>query len=96
MAGPVYHGEFYPKETRYPEYFNNKLLFYEWIRGWLKMVSMDAEGNYQQMDAFMPNTKFNSQIDIEVGPDGRFYVLEYGSGWFTKNADAAISRIDYN
>ena len=96
MAGPIYHNEFYPKETRYPDYFNNKLMFYEWIRGWIKMVSMDAEGNYQQMDPFMPNTKFNSQIDIEVGPDGRFYVLEYGNGWFSKNADAAISRIDYN
>lgn len=96
MAGPIYHSEFYPKETRYPDYFNNKLLFYEWIRGWLKLVSMDAAGNYQQMDPLMPNTKFNSAIDVEVGPDGRFYVLEYGSGWFSKNTDAAISRIDYN
>lgn len=31
-----------------------------------------------------------------MGPDGRLYVLEYGSGWFSKNADAALSRIDYN
>ncbi|MCX6331259.1 MAG: ThuA domain-containing protein [Bacteroidetes bacterium] len=96
MAGPIYYPEFYPKETRYPAYFNGKLLFYEWIRGWLKLVSMDEAGNYQQMEPFMPNTKFNSEIDIEVGPDGRYYVLEYGSGWFSKNADAALSRIDYN
>ncbi|MCF8214924.1 MAG: carbohydrate-binding protein, partial [Chitinophagaceae bacterium] len=78
------------------DYFNGKLLFYEWIRGWMKMVSMDAEGNYQQMEPFMDATKFKSPIDVEVGPDGRFYVLEYGSGWFSKNADAALSRIDYN
>jgi glucose/arabinose dehydrogenase/type 1 glutamine amidotransferase/cytochrome c551/c552 len=96
MAGPIYYPEFYPKETRYPAYFNGKLLFYEWIRGWLKLVSMDEAGNYQQMEPFMPNTKFNSEIDIEVGPDGRYYVLEYGSGWFSKNPDAALSRIDYN
>jgi cytochrome c len=96
MAGPIYYPEFYPKETRYPAYFNGKLLFYEWIRGWLKLVSMDEAGNYQQMEPFMPNTKFNSEIDIELGPDGRYYVLEYGSGWFTKNPDAALSRIDYN
>jgi len=96
MAGPVYYPEFYPKETRYPAYFNGKLLFYEWIRGWLKLVSMDEAGNYQQMEPFMPNTKFNSEIDIELGPDGRYYVLEYGSGWFSKNPDAALSRIDYN
>ena len=96
MAGPVYHSEFYPKATRYPDYFNGKLLFYEWIRGWMKMVSMDAEGNYQQMEPFMESTKFKSPMDVEVGPDGRLYVLEYGSGWFSKNADAALSRIDYN
>ncbi|MFN5021719.1 MAG: PKD domain-containing protein, partial [bacterium] len=96
MAGPVYHAEFYPKATRYPDYFNGKLLFYEWIRGWMKMVSMDAAGNYQQMEPFMESTKFKSPIDVELGPDGRLYVLEYGSGWFSKNPDAALSRIDYN
>ncbi len=30
------------------------------------------------------------------GPDGKLYVLEYGKGWFSKNPDAALSRIDYN
>jgi cytochrome c551/c552 len=40
--------------------------------------------------------KFNSGIDMETGPDGRIYVLEYGSGWFAKNKDAGLSRIDYN
>ncbi len=96
MAGPIYHSELYPKETRYPDYYNNKLLFYEWIRGWMKMVTMDEKGNFQKMEPFLENTKFNSAIDIEVGPDGRFYILEYGSGWFSKNKDAGLSRLDYN
>ncbi len=96
MAGPIYYPEFYPKATRYPDYFTGKLMFYEWIRGWIKMVSMDEEGNFQKMEPFMPNTKFNSAMDVEIGPDGRFYVLEYGSGWFSKNKDAALSRIEYN
>ena len=33
---------------------------------------------------------------METGPDGRIYVLEYGNGWFTKNKDAGLARIDYN
>jgi len=33
---------------------------------------------------------------MEVGPDGKLYLLEYGTGWFTKNPDAGLSRIDYN
>ncbi|WP_400261448.1 c-type cytochrome [Sphingobacterium sp. SG20118] len=44
----------------------------------------------------MPHTKLASPIDMEVGPDGKIYILEYGNGWFSKNADAGISRIDYN
>jgi cytochrome c551/c552 len=33
---------------------------------------------------------------MEVGPDGKLYLLEYGTGWFSKNADAGLARIDYN
>jgi cytochrome c len=33
---------------------------------------------------------------MEVGPDGKLYLLEYGNGWFTKNPDAGLARIDYN
>lgn len=96
MAGPVYHAEFYPPSTRFPDYFNGKLFFYDWIRGWIKIVSMDAAGNYEKMEPFMPTTKLNSPIDMEMGPDGRLYILEYGNGWFTKNNDAGLARIDYN
>jgi cytochrome c len=33
---------------------------------------------------------------MELGPDNKLYVLEYGKGWFAKNPDAALVRIDYN
>lgn len=95
MAGPVYHSELYPAETRYPDYYNNKLFIYDWIRGWIKAVTMKPNGDYDNMEAFMPATAFASPIDMEMGPDGRIYILEYGKGWFTKNPDAAIARIDF-
>ncbi len=96
MAGPVYYADNYPKETRLPEYYNNKLFIYEWIRGWIKVVTMSPEGDFERMEPFMENTRFNNAIDIEMGPDGRLYILEYGSGWFSKNDNAGLSRIDYN
>jgi glucose/arabinose dehydrogenase/cytochrome c551/c552 len=96
MAGPVYHSENHPKKTRFPEYFDGKLFFYDWIRGWVRLVTMDEEGNYQKSEPFMPSTKLSAPIDMEMGPDGRLYILEYGSGWFSKNPDAALSRVDYN
>jgi glucose/arabinose dehydrogenase/cytochrome c551/c552/type 1 glutamine amidotransferase len=96
MAGPVYYPEFYPKETRLPDYYAGKLFFYDWIRGWIKPVTMKPNGDYDHMENFMAGTKFNSIIDMEMGPDGRIYLLEYGTGWFTKNQDAALSRIEFN
>jgi len=96
MAGPVYYSDMYPAATRFPSYYDGKLMFYEWIRGWIKMVSMDKDGNYEKMEPFMPSTKFANPIDMEMGPDGRLYVLEYGTGWFSKNKDAALARIEYN
>lgn len=96
MAGPIYYPEFYPKETRYPEYYAGKLFFYDWIRGWVKAVTMKPNGDFEKMEPLFENIKFNSAIDMEMGPDGRAYIIEYGTGWFSKNNDATLSRIDFN
>jgi len=34
-------------------------------------------------------------MDLEFGPDGALYTLEYGDGFFSENADAQLGRIDY-
>ncbi|HEY9489051.1 MAG TPA: PQQ-dependent sugar dehydrogenase, partial [Chryseosolibacter sp.] len=96
MAGPVYYTDLFPKETRLPDYYNGKLLIYDWIRGWIKAVTFFPNGDYNKMEPFFPSIKVNSLIDMEVGPDGKLYLLEYGSGWFSKNADSGLARIDYN
>jgi cytochrome c len=96
MAGPVYYTDLYPKATRMPDYFNKKVIFYDWIRGWIKLLTLQPNGALDKMEPFMAGTKFNNPIDMETGPDGKIYVLEYGSGWFAKNKDAGIARLDYN
>ena len=95
MTGPVYYPEYFPKETRYPDYYKGKLFIYDWMRNWIKAVSMDENGNFDKMEPFMDGITLASPIDMEVGPDGRIYILEYGKGWFNQNPDAALSRIDY-
>ncbi|MEO6329429.1 MAG: ThuA domain-containing protein [Ginsengibacter sp.] len=96
MAGPVYYTDMFPKSSRYPDYYNSKLFIYEWIRGWIKVVTLTDKSDFDKMEPFMEHTRFANPIDMEVGPDGKLYVLEYGAGWFLKNADAGLSRIDYN
>jgi cytochrome c551/c552 len=56
---------------------------------------MLPNGDFDVMESFMGHTKLNNCIDMETGPDGKLYLLEYGTGWFSKNPDAALSRIDF-
>ena len=38
---------------------------------------------------------FDNPMDMEFGPDGALYVLEYGDGFFAENPDAQLSRFDF-
>ena len=37
----------------------------------------------------------DNPMDMEFGPDGALYVLNYGDGYFAENPDAELSRIDF-
>ncbi|MEJ7645498.1 MAG: ThuA domain-containing protein [Chryseolinea sp.] len=97
MAGPVYYSDHYKGVSgAFPKYFDGKLLMYDWIRNWMFLVSMNGDGAIDDMEPFMPGTKFNNMCDMAYGPDGKLYMLEYGTGWFKQNLDARLVRIDYN
>jgi cytochrome c len=98
MAGPVYYSEdFKGLKTAFPDYLDGKILVYDWMRNWMFLVTLDKEQNIiMDMEPFMKNSKFNNIIDMAYGPDGRLYMLEYGTTWFKQNMDARLVRIDYN
>lgn len=56
---------------------------------------MTPNGSYEWMETFLPEHPFSRPIDMEFGPDGSLYVLEYGEGWNTQNEDARLSRIAF-
>ena len=97
MAGPVYHYDQYPYgNKRFPEYYHNKLFIYDWMRNWIKAVTLDANGDLMRIEPFLDSAKFNHIIDMEMGPNGEIYLLEYGNDWFAANPDAMLARIDYS
>lgn len=97
MAGPVFYAEDFKGATRaFPDYYDGKLFIYEWMRGWIMAVTMDEEGNYVEMEQFMPGSPFSNPMDMAFGPDGDLYMLEYGTGWFQQNPNARLVRIEYN
>ncbi|MFK8009284.1 MAG: ThuA domain-containing protein [Saprospiraceae bacterium] len=96
MAGPVYYASDFPKATEgFPDYFDNKLFVYEWMRDWIYVVTMDENQNYSHAESFMPNTEFSHPMDMFFGTDGKMYVLEYGQKWNVQNIDARLCRINY-
>ncbi len=97
MAGPVYHAADYPNsDVRLPDYYDGKLLIYEWMRNWIKAVTLKPNGDLARIEPFLPNQRFVKPMDMTLGPDGSLYVLEYGEYWRAKNDDARLVRITYN
>lgn len=95
MAGPVYH--FDPKlasDIKLPEIFDGRLFIYDWCRSWIKSVSLTAQGGVEKIDAFMGGTPFRRPLDLQLGPDGALYLIEFGEQW-SGNKDGRISRLVY-
>ncbi|MDB4414966.1 ThuA domain-containing protein [bacterium] len=96
MAGPVFHTADFPNSKEgFPDYFENKLFIYEWMRDWIYIVTLDENQNYSHAESFMPNSEFSHPMDMFFGTDGKMYVLEYGQKWNVRNIDARLCRINY-
>jgi len=94
-AGPVYHFQADSKSTtRFPAAYDRALFIYEWSRNWIKVIHMDDMGDVKQIEPFMPTQAFSRPIDMEFGPDGAMYLIEYGETWGV-NTNSRLVRIDY-
>lgn len=97
MAGPVFYSDDFKGAKRpFPDYYDGKLFIYEWMRGWIIAVTMNEQGDYVSMEKFMPGHRFSNPMDMEFGPEGDLYMLEYGTAWFQGNEDARLVRVEYN
>jgi glucose/arabinose dehydrogenase len=79
-----------------PAPFADSLLMTDWTRDLLAAVRVDPAGELAQVVRFLPFERFLRPIDLDVGPDGALYVLEYGSGYFGDNDDARLSRVEHS
>jgi len=96
MAGPTYYSDEYENGGGLPSYYDGKVIIYEWMRGWMMAIHLFDDGSVNKMEPFASDIKVNNLIDMEMGPDGRMYLLEYGSGWFTANDNSALSFVEFN
>lgn len=98
MAGPAY--QYDARLTRgktpraWPRQYDDTPLFYEWSRDYIKGIHTRG-GEVSAIEDVVPGIVVDNPMDMEFGPDGALYVLEYGDGYFAENPDAQLSRIDF-
>ena len=96
MGGPAYvYDENNESATKWPQYYDGTPLFYEWTRDYVKGFHLDAANQVTSIESVLPSIVFDNPMDLEFGPDGSLYVLEYGDGYFAENPEAQLARIDY-
>jgi len=96
MAGPAYH--FDPKlqsPTKWPQYYDGQPLFYEWTRDYIKEFRLNASGGLADIRPVLSSFTFDNPMDMQFGPDGSLYTLEYGDGFFSENPEAQLARTDF-
>ncbi|WP_247672878.1 PQQ-dependent sugar dehydrogenase [Micromonospora sp. C51] len=99
MAGPAYRFDRATTRGRnpvaWPAYYDGKPLFYEWTRDYVKAFQLDRRGKLDGIEPVLPSVVFDNPMDLEFGPDGALYLLEYGDGFFSENPEAQVARIDF-
>jgi cytochrome c len=101
VGGPTYHYDAdLSSETKLPEYYDDTTFIAEWTRNAIFEVKKDSAGNAFSINRFLPRGGFLRPMDMEVGPDGALYVVEWGtqyggSGRGDPNWDSGIYRLDY-
>lgn len=96
-GGPVFRAADFANAPRpFPDYYEGKWFIVDFMRDWIMSVTMDAAGDYVNMERFLPNQNFSAAIDMDFGPSGDLYVLEYGDAWFRKNSNSKLVKVQYN
>ena len=96
MAGPAYaYDPAVGSAVKWPERLSGIPLFYDWARDLVAALHRGESGEIERIEVLTGAFQVDNPIDMEFGPDGALYVLEYGDGQRTANPDAQLSRIEY-
>ncbi len=95
-GGPRY--EFDPEldnPAKFPEFYDGHWFIGEWNNGWIRTATLNAQGNGVAVNQTPWEDTFFRPHEMEFGPDGSLYVIDWGSGFNGNNANSGIYRIDY-
>lgn len=95
MAGPVYYFDPNLDSTvKLPAEFDRHLFFYDWMRGRILAAELDENEQPISYRRILSGIGIRRPMDLELGPDGALYLIEWGTKYNGGNDDAAITRIE--
>ena len=95
-----------PSATKFPAYYHDAVFLGEFTRDVLREVRLGASNEVFKINDILSCGDVSADrehlpfecdgpMDMQFGPDGAFYLLAYGDGFFTANPDAAMYRFEY-
>lgn len=95
-AGPVYHYNDFPdNDTKLPRVFDNSLIVFDWTSAWIRVLKLNANSEVISNDPWLGRHLFIHPVDMEFGPNGELYLLEYGTPWYD-GTDGRLRKITYS
>ncbi|PKA96774.1 PKD domain-containing protein [Flavobacteriaceae bacterium MAR_2009_75] len=100
FSGPRYfYNQALDDQQRMPAEFDGLLFYYDFNTSKIWAVEMDSNGVVQSNEQLAPSVFAQSKdgfIDMEFGPDGHMYLLQYGAGCCPGNVGTGkLIRVDY-
>ena len=84
-----------PSDRKFPKFYDGHWFIGEWNNDWIKTATLNDKGLSTGVSCFAICDGYISPMDIEFGPDGAMYVVEWGQGFNENNPDSGVYRVDY-
>lgn len=97
IAGPIYRYDGDLKVAgKMPPHFTRKWFITDYTSSKFNVLTLDSLGDKVTVaQPIFTNHTFSGPVDFRVGPDGAFYVVNYGPANFSTGNSTSIERITY-
>ena len=91
VGGPIFRASSFHGARRFPDYYEGKWFVVDYVRTWIMVATMnDDRTKVVSMERFLPDEKYTSPLDMDFGPNGDLYVIEYSPA-----PGGRLSKISY-
>ncbi|CAN5921591.1 hypothetical protein BH11GEM2_BH11GEM2_15840 [soil metagenome] len=95
VGGPVFRRANFGATAKrvYPNWFEGKWIVTDCVRSWITVLTPNADHTaITTVDVLLPNEKSAQPLDLDFGPNGDLYVIEYDP----RGPNGRLSKIEYN